>query len=235
MISTKDGGVAWPKVDATTLADQVYTILRNRILDRELPPSTPIRELEVATALQVSRTPVREALNRLASQGFLEREPHRGFRVPDSSWETLLEVYPIVASLEQLAGALALPRITPQDIKKMKAQNEKLRAAARRGDTRAQMEANNAFHHALAECCGNQRLQELLDQLSAQVSLLEMWYFSVPENAEDSIREHEEIIDAIEARDVPTALTLLEKNYARGRDVLMNHLNRSADARPHPM
>ena len=62
----------------------------------------------------VSRTPIREALGRLASEGFLERLPHRGFRVPEESLGNLLELYPIVASLELLAGRLALEQFTPR-------------------------------------------------------------------------------------------------------------------------
>ena len=90
----------WPQIESVTLADRVYQIIRNRILHRELPPGTFIREQEVSRATGVSRTPVREAFNRLASEDFLERVPHRGFRIPDRPFEALVEVYPIINSLE---------------------------------------------------------------------------------------------------------------------------------------
>ena len=72
----------WPHISTTTLADQVYAVLRDRIVGGEIRPGEFIREQEVSQGLGVSRTPVREALGRLASEGFAERIPHRGFRIP---------------------------------------------------------------------------------------------------------------------------------------------------------
>lgn len=226
MVQKDHRGSEWPRVEATTLADQVYKIIRDRILRRELVPGTFIREQDVSQAIRVSRTPVREALNRLASQDFLERVPHRGFRVPDSSWETLLEVYPIVTALEVLAGTLAFSRLSAADIKRLKDLNEKLKDAGMRGDAKRQVELNNAFHQIFSERSGNQKLSELLDHLRAQVVLLDGWYFSVPEHVVASVREHDEITEAIEAGDYARALNVLERNYIRGRHALEEERDR---------
>lgn len=216
----------WPLIEATTLADQVYQIVRNRILHRELTPGSFIREQDVSQAIGVSRTPVREALNRLASQDFLERVPHRGFRVPDGSWETLLEIYPIVTALEVLAGRLAFPRLTGPDLEQLRELNRELKAAGARSDAKSEVELNNAFHHVLSARSGNQKLSDLLDHLRSQVSLLDLWYFSVPEHTSASVREHDEIIRALEAGELEQALEALERNYIRGRHALEAELDR---------
>lgn len=216
----------WPLIEATTLADRVYHMVRNRILHRELTPGSFIREQDVSQAMGVSRTPVREALNRLASQDFLERVPHRGFRVPDGSWESLLEVYPIVTALEVLAGTLAFPRLTPADIEQLREFNAELEEAGARGDAKREVEMNNAFHHVLSARSGNQKLNDLLDQLRSQVVLLDLWYFSLPEHTAASVREHEEIIQSIEAREFERALGAIETNYIRGRHALEEELKR---------
>lgn len=217
----------WPQIAPATLADRVYHVVRHRILQRELSPGTFIREQEVSQATGVSRTPVREALSRLASQDFLERVPHRGFRVPERPWEALLEVYPIVAALEKLAGEHAFSRLTKEDIRRLERLNRQLADAGAKGNAKRQAELNNRFHEVLSAKSGNQRLSELLSHLRAQVSLLDVWYFSIPEHVAASLKEHSELIKAIQAGDQALALELLEINYDRGRRALEVEMGRS--------
>ncbi|MQA89914.1 MAG: FCD domain-containing protein [Gemmatimonas sp.] len=218
-------GPKWPQIQATTLSDHVYQIIRNRILHRDLRPGTFIREQEVSDATGVSRTPVREALNRLATQEFLERVPHRGFRVPNNPWETLLDVYPIVTALEVLAGSLALEHLEEADVDRLRDLNQQMREAAESGDEKLLAELNNAFHHVLSERSSNQRLCELLDQLRAQVFLLDIWYYSVPEHIDESIDDHTKLITAIEMGDREEVLAALRTNYARGQRALEKEMN----------
>ena len=204
----------WPKVSQTTLADQAYNAIRSRILDGEMSVGEFVREQEVSAALGVSRTPVREALGRLASEGFLERIPHRGFRVPEEPLDTLLELYPIVSALELLAGKLAIPRLTKDDIEVLREINRKMADHRAEDDVRELIELNNRFHHFLCERSGSQRLTELLDDLRSQVSRLEIWYYSQEDRTEESVAEHDELIRAIESDDLDEALAVLERNMA---------------------
>ena len=203
----------WPLPESRTLSEQVYRAVRTRIMDGALAPGSFVREKDLAP-MGVSRTPIREALGRLASEGFLERLPHRGFRVPEESLGNLLELYPIVASLELLAGQLALERFTPEDVARLKAVNGRLAAARDRGDVRAMLDLNTEFHRLISERGGNRRLATLLDDLRSQLIRLELWYYSQPDRTRRSIREHEEIIAAIERDDRPRALFLLEHNMS---------------------
>lgn len=204
----------WPKVSQTTLADQAYKVIRGRILNGDMALGEFVREQDVSVALGVSRTPVREALGRLASEGFLERIPHRGFRVPEEPLDTLLELYPIVSALELLAGRLALPRLVEADVSALKAINRELAASIESGDVRRRIELNNRFHHFLCERAGSGRLSDLLDDLRSQVSRLEHWYYSQQNRTEESIAQHDELIRAIESGDHDRALKVLESNMA---------------------
>lgn len=204
---------SWPSPAARTLADQVYHAVRARIMAGALAPGTFLREKDLE-AMGVSRTPIREALGRLASEGFLERLPHRGFRVPEESLANLLELYPIVASLELLAGRLALERFTADDTARLREINAHLAEARDRGDVRAMLEHNTAFHRLFTERGGNRRLALLLDDLRSQLTRLELWYYSGRERTQRSIQQHEEIIAAADRGDRTRALELLERNMS---------------------
>lgn len=204
---------SWPQPAVRTLSEQVYRAVRARILGGGLAPGEFIRERDLE-GMGVSRTPIREALGRLASEGFLERIPHRGFRVPEEPVGNLLELYPIVASLELLAGRLALPRLTPEDVTLLREINRELADARGRQDVRTRIELNNRFHHVFSERSGNRRLCDLLDDLRMQLARLELWYYSSGEHTRESVREHDEIIRAIEAGDQARALSILENNMS---------------------
>ena len=153
----------WAPTETRTRAEQVYRAVRTRIMEGALAPGTFLREKDLES-LGVSRTPIREALGRLASEGFLERLPHRGFRVPEESLAHLLELYPIVASLELLAGRLALETFTSADLDELKAVNRRLAEARDRGDARGMLELNTAFHRAITERGDQPRALQLLEQ-----------------------------------------------------------------------
>lgn len=208
------GKTPWPNVSQNTLADQAYEAIRDRIVDGEIPVGAFVREQEVSEALGVSRTPVREALGRLASEGFLERIPHRGFRVPEEPMGTLLELYPILSALELLAGRLALPHLTSADVKRLKQINARMVDRRKGGHVRDLINLNTQFHQVICRKSGSQRLLDLLDDLRSQVKRLEIWYYSQQNRIEESIAHHDQLIGAIEAGNHEEALRLLEENMA---------------------
>jgi len=202
----------WPKLSTGTLGDQVYLALRDRIVAGRHAPGEFLREIELATALGVSRTPVREAFARLAREGFVERLTRRGYRVPSEPLAGLLELYPIVASLEVLAAELALPQLDPRLLGDLKAINRRMEACIQRKDGTAGIGLNHEFHRLLSSRCGNRRLCELLDELRNQVLRLEYWSADHGEHAEEAVRQHDEIIAALERDEYDAALRLLRQN-----------------------
>ena len=203
-----------------TLADQVHDILLGRLVAGELERGAFLREEELSGELGVSRTPLREALARLASAGFLERLPHRGYRVPARDAGNLRESYPIIATLEVLAGRLAFPRVQPRDIAALRELNARLAEAVAEGRPAYAIAWNDAFHEYVARLAGNQRLTSLLTELRTPLRRLEMWFYSSRANGERSVREHDALIAALETGDLAGALEIFERNMALTQRVL---------------
>jgi DNA-binding GntR family transcriptional regulator len=204
----------WPEIAPATLTEQVYRAVRDKILTGEIAPGEFTRERELSTAMKVSRTPLREALTRLASEGLLEKLPHRGFRVPTQAYDRLVEVYPIVSALEVLAGTLAFPNMHKLDIDTLERLNSDLKGALDRGDVEGQMASNMAFHQLISQRSQNERLNEVLDELRSQLSRLERWYYSYPANSRRSILEHRAIIDNLRGGNFAEAVEILRDNMS---------------------
>lgn len=218
------GAAAWPVIGSSqTLSQRVYEVVRDRILGDALPVRTYVREEELAMAMGVSRTPVREALSRLASEGFLDRLPHRGFRVAERSIDELTDVFVVLQSLELLACELAFPRIQASDLARLEEANAGFAAAVAANDVSTAVDRNDRFHHLLAEMSGNAVLARLLDDLRSQVHRLEVLDFSSvlvePGPAqrgsisrETWVTQHAEFIHALHDRDHVRALDILRAN-----------------------
>jgi DNA-binding GntR family transcriptional regulator len=218
------GQSGWPRIGAgKTLTQQVYEAVRERILSGELAPRAAVREDRIGKAVGVSRTPVREALNRLASEGFLERRPHRGFRVPERSLDDLIHLYQVLQALELLAAELAFPKLTGEDLARLEEANAGFAAALRANEVEVAVERNDRFHHLLSELSGNPVLCSLLDDLRAQVRRLEVLDFTwvlgeaSPERNGHNVRDnwvaqHTELIAAARAREFDRARELLRTN-----------------------
>ena len=202
----------WPILKPETLTDQVYEILRDKILTGKVKPGEFIREQDVSERLNVSRTPVREALARLASESFLERIPHRGFRLPEETVDDLIEIYPIMTALEILATREACELLDDRQLRSYARSTKQYEKAFEKNDVYGGIDANHEFHGKLTERSGNQRLCRMLDELRSKVRSLEIWAFSDIEHWQKSIEEHEEILRAIEKGEVDRALDTLEEN-----------------------
>jgi DNA-binding GntR family transcriptional regulator len=204
-------GNDWPTLRTTTLSDGVYDVLRGRIREGILPPGASIREVEIGRALSVSRTPVREALGRLATEGLLERLPHRGFRVTVPPPNDLLELYPLISALDGVAARQAVPRLTQDDLDRLEALNRELAAALGRSDVRASIVADQAFHGVIALRSGNATLIELMEDLRHRVLQGEVSSFQrVLEGDGASCRAHRRFLDFARRRDAEAAARVLE-------------------------
>lgn len=197
-----------------TLSDQAYTAIRDRIVSGDLAPGSFVREQDLSDALGVSRTPVREGLGRLASEGLLERIPHRGFRVPERSLARLLDLYPIVSALELLAGRLAFPHVEAADLRELEEWNDRLERAVEAGEVDEALRCNEAFHERIADRGGNDQLSEMLTELRARLRPLERWYYASREHGSQSAREHGSLIEALKTGQLDRALRIFEGNMA---------------------
>jgi len=204
--------LTWPVVPAQAVTDLVYEAIRDRVMRGELGPGTVLRQEEISRAMGVSRTPVREALMRLVSDGYVQRLHRRGFRVAGEPIRDLVLLYPILAALERLACASALPGIGATHLSRLDRINSDIRQAVDRGDAKEAIALNQQFHRALCEPCDNPRLVRLLDDLSAEVMRLEIWSFSSETDREQTMRNHDDIISALRSHDVERVLATLERD-----------------------
>lgn len=202
----------WPPLAASTLADAAYRAVRDQIVIGTLKPGEFIRERGVSEALRVSRTPLREAMNRLATEGFLERVPNRGYRVHPLPLQELLELYPVVSALEQLAAREVFPTLKKADVDALRRANRDFERAIAGGDAETAIAANEAFHELLTAPCTNRRLGKLLGDLRSQLAGLELWSATRPELNAEAVRQHRDIIQAVSDRNYKRALALLEAN-----------------------
>ena len=203
---------SWPLLKPETLTDQVYEILRGRVISGTISPGEFIREHDVSERLGVSRTPVREALARLASEGFLERIPHRGFRLPEETVDDLVEIYPIITALEVLGTREAFGSLDAKIIAELREVNDSYARAFKEKDVYAGIENNHAFHDKLSAWSGNKLLCRMLGDLRSRVRSLEIWAFSDIDHWQRSIEEHEEILQALEKGQLDEAMKILETN-----------------------
>lgn len=151
-----------------TLADKVYITLKEDITSGKLEPGTPLREEVVAKQFETSRTPVRQALQALQSEGLVQIEPSRGARVSEVSLRETLEVYEIRELLEPHAAFLAAQRRTPEHIAKLKEFEIRLLQLPESKDMKERMVLTMEFHSFINEIGGNKVLAEMVQNLRAR-------------------------------------------------------------------
>ncbi len=206
-----------------TLRERIAKSLREAIINGQIKPEERLQEVEIAAQYNTSRTPVREALRQLESEGFLVIRPRRGAVVTAITEKDVKEFYEIKSVLESYAARQAAKVISDQEINRMEALNEKLRSCYEKEDIAGMVPAHNAFHEAFVDACGNERLSQLIRQLVAQFQRFRI-ALSHTQAVEDSIRVHEQIIQAFRARDPERASQLVAMNSSRGGEQLLHAL-----------
>ena len=196
----------------STLAEQVYQRLRDDILSNVYPSDAALPEKTLASQLNVSRVPVREALHRLASDGLVTLRPRHGAVVKSLSPQQFLDAYRVREALEELAIRLALPNLTASDMDELAQLQADMRAHAAADNAEAFFSANRNFHALFIERSRNDYLKNiyypLMDQMRRHVSSS----LGLRGGLERSIDEHQAILDAVRAGDASEASRLLREH-----------------------
>ncbi len=200
------------KVKRKLAREQVYQQLHDWIIDGILQPGEPIKDLELAEALEVSRTPVREALRRLEDEGLVETASHKWTRVALLNPEQADELYGIVQRLEVYALELAQPKLSEADFTLLETINTKLAKAIELHQAKAALEADNAFHQVWIERSGSHELAQVLADLKTKLRRLELAHFD-SKDAMESVREHRAILESLRAGKSREALEAIEGNW----------------------
>ena len=208
------------RIAPTALYQEVAERLRQRIFAHELPPGTWIDEQKLAEQYGISRTPLREALKVLASEGLVELRPRRGCYVTEISRQDLDDIFPLMALLEGRCAAEAIRRMKPADFGALKDIHERLEAAAQEGRIDAFFEANQAFHKKIQELSGNRWLLSVIQDLRKVLKLSRLHSLSLEGRLQQSLDEHRLLMGAISASDAAKAEKLMHDHLLSGREAL---------------
>jgi DNA-binding GntR family transcriptional regulator len=208
------------------VADQVYRHLRRAILSEAIKPGARLRETEVAAALKVSRTPVREAISRLIGD-WLVRPIHTGGVEVTDATEEIAEIYYIREALELCAGRLAAARITPEQLARLDA----LAKAARHASFDDRVRLNQEFHLTIAEASGSKRLLAMISGLR-EYFLNPRWVSRRESKLfKRAVEDHKKIVAALRARSPERIERALRTHLKIGWDELMSSANPGRDRR----
>jgi DNA-binding GntR family transcriptional regulator len=197
------------------LRETVRATLEDLIVHGTLDPGAHLREEVLAERLQVSRQPIREALQHLAQDRFVELRQGRGAFVRVPTRAEIDDVFDVRSLLEAETARLAARRITQETLDELREICVAGAAAVASGDKRRLVELNSAFHGIVMSAAGNQVLGELLTRLEKRIS----WYFStiVIERSPGSWQQHEDIYAALAARDGQRAADLMVEHVTHTR------------------
>jgi DNA-binding GntR family transcriptional regulator len=223
----------------TTKADEIALRIEEAIVSGELPPGSVLRQEQLSERFAVSRTPVREALRRLAALGLVSFVPNRGVRVRTLSREELREAFLVRAELESLATELAAPKLTPDDLAELEAAEARFSAAtealrARPPDdderwklTSEWVSANHGFHDVIYRVADAPLIERLAKSARRSFSGHAVWApggSEVDALYERNDREHEAIIAALRAGNAEGARTLARAHVLHSYELLVHVL-----------
>jgi DNA-binding GntR family transcriptional regulator len=217
-------------MDTGTLVDRVYQVLRERILHGAYEPGQKLNLAQLARDLQVSNTPVREAMARLERVGLVEVIPYCGPKVKRLSPAQVADLFDVRIALEELAVRLLAQSQDPTLLQGMAVVLEAHAQACRAGDAEAAIDADRAFHDALVQASGNSVLLEMLPTLSDRTRLL--IELNVPSQSDRLDREaalrglqgHRRILESLRAGDPQGAVTALRRELTGGKEHVLERM-----------
>ncbi len=196
------------------LRDVVFNTLREAILKGDLKPGERLMELQLASKLGVSRTPIREAIRMLEQEGLAVTTPRKGAEVAKMTIKDMEDVLEIRDALDELAVRIACQKISDEQLKQLEDMKELFEKSTQTGNVKKIAEADVTFHDVIYEATGNPKLVTLLNNLREQVYRYRVEYIKDPKNYPTLIAEHEAILESLKNRDVKNAVEAMHVHVA---------------------
>ncbi len=193
--------------------ERAFKQIQEWIIDGTLQPGEKLNDTELAQALGVSRTPIREALQLLSVQGFVEMNPGVATQVTALHTEDLLKILPPLAVLQALAAELATPLIDKLTIGTLHDINTKFTLAIARGDYYSALKLDEEFHGYIVEMIQNPYISNTVSMLQAHFR--RFFFYNSTILTHESVTEHEAILEAFKAQDKETASAFARNNWLR--------------------
>ncbi len=216
-----------PNIARTTLPSQVADALRELITEGTLAPGQKLNERVICEHLGVSRTPLREALKLLTSEGLIALTPNRGAVVVKLAPSDIDQLFELMAGLEALSGELAATRASAQQIAQAVTLMHQMRAAYESQDLSLYYRANHATHQLFNQMAGNQPLTVMFEQMNARI---QTWRFRTNLDREkwtQAVNEHQQMIDCLIARDAHNLSLILRRHLHNKRVAVMAQFENS--------
>lgn len=201
-------------VSRRLLSDEVYLRLRDSIVRGELAPGEKVKDSELADRLGLSRTPVREALARLADTGLVEAKPGVYTRITTLNRRDVEKTLTVLRTLDQLAVETAVPLMTEQDLQLMREANREFGRAVAQNDISAALAADDAFHAVPLTAADNPVLSRIIEQLHPQIHRILFRKFSTLLGGRNTIEHHTQLIDVCATGNARDAAELSGKHWS---------------------
>lgn len=212
------------------LRDVVFNTLRRAILKGELKPGERLMEIALAERLGVSRTPVREAMRKLELEGLVVMIPRRGAQVANITEKDLNDVLEVRIALENLSIQKACACMTQEQLEELKEAARKFESMTEIGNLVKLAEADVDFHEVIYRSSDNRRLNQVLNNLREQIYRYRVEYLKDEDTRKILVKEHEEIYEAIKARDVKKAQEISYRHIENQREAIMRSIREEADS-----
>jgi DNA-binding GntR family transcriptional regulator len=204
-----------------SLHDEVAGRLRSMLVEGRIAPGAKLNERELCELLEISRTPLREAIKRMAAEGLVDLLPNRGAVAVKLGETDVLHAFEVLAELEGLSGELAARRISAAEVVQVRALHYEMLAAFTRRDLPAYYRLNARIHAAINEAAGNPVLSKSYREINARVQSLR---FRTNQNDTKwalAVKEHEQMLAALEARDSAALRQILIQHLLHKRDTVL--------------
>jgi len=233
-----------PRFDRRNMSDEIYEVLKDKIIQQDFAPGERLNLGEIGKQLNVSRTPLKDALNRLSVEGLVDIQPRRGTYVSAPTKEEIAEAFDVRNVLELYAAALAIPQMKEQHLEKMRAMVKRMRSLVSGEDWTSIYQQyaslDHAFHRFLVELSGNGRLLWVFDHVNVHVpvarvrhlqaagalNLTQQEHERIEEEVNLTQREHEQIMAGLEARDAEAVARELKSHLKRAKSSLLADMQR---------
>lgn len=214
-----------PQAEGKTLSlnERAYLAFKHRLITLRYKPGDYLNTAQVMEDLQMGRTPVNQAVHRLATEGLLQIIPRKGVMVSPLSIDDALELIEVRLVNEALCVRLAAARISDAQIATLRQLNQQIARASAAHERETMMLLDREFHQGLAEIAGNRRLTDILSIIHAQAQRFWATTLSSVRHMEEVIAEHEAIIVALEQGDVQQAEAATRVHILSFRQALLNH------------
>jgi DNA-binding GntR family transcriptional regulator len=213
-------------LDRPNLRDQIYDIVKEMIVMREIKPDEKINEERLADRLRVSRTPIRETLCRLENEGIVKVIPRRGAFVIKQCKERVVEILQVREILEGLVARLVAQDGDEKTLNKLRKSLERIRSVPEEdGHLMKYTNADIEFHNILLEACNNEMLQNMMGIVNSHLQIIRLRTVVIPGRARRTVEEHFRVLEAIEGGNANSAERLMRKHIESVRDSALKNLD----------